>query len=185
MQIQFIILKLNLITIYCLTKKRGNINQCMNITGSANFKIPDMWGKVARNELQMHKIDLEWQMNVTDATSESSSTNYVKVLQWTEANGMGITNSCIPSIILHWIISEIWVLSEILDCFTPASRARILLLFICKGGVPMVSCGDFQKCFMLWVHSCWDNGGFDADCALNLLSVCAIKMMKNGRSCIV
>lgn len=42
MQMQFIILKLNLITIYCLTKKRGNINQCMNITGSANFKIPEL-----------------------------------------------------------------------------------------------------------------------------------------------
>lgn len=42
----------------------------------------------------MEKIDLEWQMNVIDATSDSSSTNNIKVLYWTEANGMGITTSC-------------------------------------------------------------------------------------------
>lgn len=118
------------------------------------------------------------------ATFEGSSTNNVKVLHWTEANSMGITTSCTTNVILHHIISEIWVLSETLDCFTPASRARILLLFICKGGVPTILCGDFQKCFVLWVHSCWDNGGFNADYALNLLSVCAIKVMENGSSCI-
>lgn len=83
-------------------------------------------------------------------------------------------------VILRWIISEIWVLSEMLDCFTPASRARILLLFICIGGAPMVLCGDFQKCSMLWVQSCWDNGGFNA---LNPLSVRAIKVMGDRSSC--